>query len=90
MPATLKSEIAHYVGKGFQVRGQDAESAALVKPKRFSLLWFFAGFGIFYLPWYVAKRDESIYIWQDEQGLHSRGGKWTLGSMVRKRMVGYK
>jgi hypothetical protein len=51
-----------YVRKGFRVLSQTEHWAQLVKPKRFSLVWFFLGFGIFYLPYYLAKRDKTIYL----------------------------
>jgi len=61
-PETLQAEINQYVRKGYQVVSQTETTAQLVKPKRFSLVWFFLFFGIFYLPYYIAKRDKTVYL----------------------------
>lgn len=58
----LQREIGRYVRKGFRVMSQTETTAQLLKPKKFSLIWFFLLLGIFYLPFYIAKKDKSIYL----------------------------
>jgi hypothetical protein len=59
---TLDEAVLKHVRKGYRVMAQTDHSAQLVKPKQFSLIWFFLGFGIFYLPYYLAKRDRTLYL----------------------------
>jgi hypothetical protein len=62
MVASLDDAIRRHVGKGYHILSQTDHSAQLLKPKRFSLVWFFLGFGIFYLPYYLGKRDRTVYL----------------------------
>lgn len=70
----LQREINGYLKRGFRVVSQTETSAQLLKPKVFSLLWaflWFLGFGIgiiVYIIWYMAKRDETVYIEVDDKG----------------------
>lgn len=69
----LQREINKYIRQGYRVISQTNTTAQLVRPKRFSCLWFFINlillFGwIFYLLWYWSKRDEQIYIEVDING----------------------
>jgi len=84
--ASLQSEIAHYVGQGFQVTSQTADSAALVKPKKFSLLAFFLMLGVFYLPFYAAKKPETVYLRLEGDRVKRSGGKWSLGRLAAEKM----
>ena len=64
----LQHEINSYVKNGFRVISQTDTTAQLLKPKKFSLLWavfwfLILVFGlIIYLFYYLAKKDEQIYI----------------------------
>jgi hypothetical protein len=64
----LQHEIKSYVKNGFRVISQTETTAQLLKPKNFSLLWAVFWFLIFvfgliiYLFYYLAKRDDQIYI----------------------------
>jgi hypothetical protein len=64
----LQHEINSYVKKGFRVISQTDTTTQLLKPKKFSLLWavfwfLVLVFGlIIYLFYYLAKKDEQIYI----------------------------
>ena len=65
--AILDREVAKYVERGFRVISRTDATAQLVKPKSFSMLWFFIlmftliGWG-FYVVYYLAKKDETIYL----------------------------
>ncbi len=67
-PKNLKGQIRELIGKGYVVVSQDATSAQLVRKKTFSFLiaflsLFVFGFGfLLYLIWYLAKRDDLIYL----------------------------
>ena len=67
--AILQREIAQYAGQGYVIVSQMGYSAQLRKPKKFSLLWsifwliFGLGIGfVIYILYYLAKRDELIYV----------------------------
>ncbi len=69
----LQREINKYIRQDYRVISQTDTTAQLVRPKRFSCLWFliwaFLLIGwIFYLAWYLTKRDEQIYIEVDING----------------------
>jgi hypothetical protein len=63
----LDKEVRKYVGQGYRVVARTDTTAQLVKPKKFSLFWFLVwallivGW-IFYVAWYLAKRDETVYL----------------------------
>jgi hypothetical protein len=59
---SLDEGIAHFVERGYRVVSQTDRSAQLVKPKTFSLFACLVLFGIFYLPFYLAKRDDIVYL----------------------------
>lgn len=93
MPATLQSEIARYAGKGYRVISQTPDSAQLVKPKKFSIVAFvlllLLGIfpGVLYFAWYMAKKDETIYLYVESDGrVQRKGGKWTLGGAIAERV----
>ena len=72
--AILQQEINKYVKQDYRVVSQTDTTAQLVRPKKFScliallaLLIVVIGF-IIYLIYYVAKRDDQIYIEVDENG----------------------
>lgn len=64
----LQHEINSYVKKGFRVISQTDTTAQLVKPKKFSLLWAIIWLLVLiigllvYIFYYMAKKDEQIYI----------------------------
>ncbi len=58
----LADHVAYYVRQGYRVLSQTDASTQLVKPKQFSLVWFFLMLGVFYIPWYVAKKDKAVYL----------------------------
>jgi hypothetical protein len=71
----LQAEINRYIGRGFRVLNQTDTTAQLVRPKKFSLLWFIIwlilGLGVgalIYAGWYMAKRDEQVYLTVDADG----------------------
>lgn len=74
----LQREIAAYLGRGFIVQSQTDTTAQLIKRKKFSFLWallWTLAFGIgliIYIFWYMAKRDQSVYLSVDEAGRVSR------------------
>lgn len=88
----LQDRINRYVGKGYRVVSQTPESAQLVKPKRFSLVWFVVGLllglvpGLIYVGWYMRKRDEQVYLYLEGGEVREKGGKWTLGGQLAKAM----
>lgn len=65
----LQREINARVKKGWIVQTQTDTAAQLIKPKKFSWLWFILLLGIIYLVYYIVlKRDEKLYLTVDEQG----------------------
>lgn len=72
--AILEREIAKWSKRGYQVVSQTLTTAQLVRPKRFSCLaatlWtLLLGIGlIFYLFYYMGKKDDIIYLSIDERG----------------------
>lgn len=66
--ALLQREILRYVRQGYRVVSQTDTAAQLVKPKRFSLLWFFILLGILYVPFYLFARDRQAYLEVDANG----------------------
>ena len=63
----LDREIARYIQEGFRVLSRTDTTAQLVKPKTFSLVWFLIWMllligWLFYVAYYLAKRDETIYL----------------------------
>ena len=73
----LSNEIAKYARTGYQVVTRTETSAQLIKPKEFSfvaaVLWFLLfGIGLLiYLFYYMAKRDQAVYLVISKQGLIS-------------------
>lgn len=72
--ALLQREISSYVSRGFRVVSQTQITAQLVKPKKFSclvaiicLILAVLPF-ILYLLYYLAKRDETVYLEVNPQG----------------------
>ncbi len=63
----LNREIENYVRRGYRVLSRTDTTAQLVKPKVFSCLWFLlwalllVGW-IFYIAWYLSKRDETVHL----------------------------
>lgn len=89
MAKTLQEEIVHYSQRGFHVTSQTERQASLVKPKKFSLFWFFVGFGILYLPFCVAKRDETLLLYIDDDGeVRRAGGRFTVANWLLRRYQG--
>lgn len=64
----LAKEIQRYIKQGYRVVSQTETTAQLVRPRRFSCLaatlWtLLFGIGlIFYLFWYLGKKDDTIYL----------------------------
>lgn len=67
----MDSAIAPYIRKGYRVASQTRTSANLVRPKKFSFLAFFLLLlfgvvpGLVYFAWYLAKKDKSVYLYND-------------------------
>ncbi len=69
----LQNAIQGYLTRGWRVVSQTDTTAQLIKPKQFSfltfvLLFFACGLGIIYAAWFMAKRDQSVYIHVNEWG----------------------
>jgi hypothetical protein len=65
----LQDRVNKYIRDGYRVVSQSPTTAQLVRPKKFSLffflLWLIVGLGfgaLVYIGWYMAKRDEQIYL----------------------------
>jgi hypothetical protein len=92
---TLAEEVADYAGRGFIIEHHTDTAAQLRKPKSFSALTFlaltcvFVVPGVLYLVAYLGRSDELIYLYVDHSGhVRRRGGKWTLGSWIGRRVSG--
>lgn len=83
--AALQNSIATYLAQGYRVVSQTDTTAQLVKPKQFSCLLaaigaalFWTGFGLLFLVgyviYYLASKDQQIYIMVDEYGTVSGSG----------------
>lgn len=72
--AILDRVIAAYSQRGYRIVARTATSAQLARPKPFSCVWAFIwflllGFGLLiYLFYYLAKRDDLIWLEVDEVG----------------------
>lgn len=77
----LDVEIARYAAEGFRIVSRTGTSAQLVKPKQFNFwlaLFFLIGLGwvfgigvillIIYVLYYIAKREEQVYLAVDPGG----------------------
>ncbi len=66
--APLQEHVNWYVHQGYRVASQTENSAQLVKPKQFSLIWALLwllvfGVGILiYVFYYMAKKDKTVYL----------------------------
>jgi hypothetical protein len=72
--AALQARINFYVGMGYRVISQTDTTAQLVRPKRFSLVWFLIWLllligWLFYLFYHLfLKREIQVYLSVDELG----------------------
>jgi hypothetical protein len=72
--AILDKEVEKYAERGFRVVAGTDTTAQLVKPKTYSFLWAFIWFLflivglLLYILWYMAKKDEQVYLTVDEKG----------------------
>lgn len=64
----LQARIQDAIARGYRVVSQTDTTAQLVKGKKFSVWMFLLFFGIFYLPYYWAKRERTLYVSVDEWG----------------------
>jgi hypothetical protein len=92
---TLAQEVAYYAGQGFVIEHATDTAAQLRKPKSFSVFAFLALTCLFVVPGavyllaYLGRSDELIYLHTDGDGrVRRRGGKWTLGSWMARRVSG--
>lgn len=92
-PKDLKAQIKELTSKGYVVTVQDTTTAQLVRRKQFSCLvatlsFFFFGIGFFiYLFYFLAQRDETIYLdlstqeydpnWKAKEDLAKK--RWRIG-----------
>lgn len=95
-PKDLKAQIKELTSKGYAVTVQDATTAQLMRRKQFSCLiatlsFFFFGIGFFlYLFYFLAQRDETIYLdlstqeydsnWKAKQDLANK--RWRMGAVA--------
>lgn len=70
----LDREVRRYRHAGFALISRTDRSVQLVREKRFSLVWFFIGLGILYLPWYMAKGDDAVVLELQPNGSVKRRG----------------
>jgi len=73
--AALQGAINRYTGKGWRVVSETDDTAQLIKPKRFSIMWFLLWLllavlpGVLYLVYHFGvKRDTQMYLRVDERG----------------------
>ena len=70
----LQREVQKYIKDGWRVQSSTPTTAQLVKPKRFSFLFFVILLilmvlpAILYVVWFAVKRDEAVYLSIDEYG----------------------
>lgn len=74
----LQHEVQKYIKDGWRVQSSTPTTAQLVKPKRFSFLFFVILLilmvlpAILYVVWFAVKRDEAVYLSVDENGKITR------------------
>ena len=87
----LDREIQHWIGRGYHVVSTTQSGlVTLRKPKKFSLVLFFLFLGVFYIPFYLAARDQHVSLWIDEDGqARRRGGRRTVIQIIRDRADGH-
>ncbi len=72
-PLTLSEVIGEYVAVGYQVRALTPSTASLVRPRAFNVWLCVLLLGILYIPFYMGKRDEVIFLDQRDGTVHSTG-----------------
>lgn len=76
--AVLEREVQSYVKKGYRVMSRTDITAQLVKPKHFSFILAIILLIIMVLPfflyllWYLAAKDQTVYLSVDDKGKISR------------------
>ncbi len=74
MAENLRGEIDRRVRQGYRVVSETETSAQLIKPKVFSFVWafvwfLFLGVGVLvYIFYYMAKKDQTVYLRVTEGG----------------------
>ncbi len=63
----LQNAVGAYLGSGYRVISQTSDTAQLLKPKEFSCL-FAILFNLFYVFYYLSKKDKTVYIQVDNFG----------------------
>lgn len=66
----LRFQVEHYASQGYRVVSQTAQGTQLVKPKKFSFIWFLVWFlflpplfgGLLYAGYYASKRDRQVFL----------------------------
>jgi hypothetical protein len=74
---------------GYHVVSQTETSAQLVKPRKFSRLGFFLLLGVFYLPFYLAKRDKTVYLYLEDGEVPRKGGSRRVGRIIANKVRGH-
>lgn len=85
-PRDLKAQIQKAISCGYHVMSQTATTAQLVRKKEFSCLFavlslFFFGIGfLFYIFYYLAKKDDAIYL-----DIETQPSKEEMREMMKKQ-----
>jgi len=71
----MEEEIVNYLKKGYRIICRSEKWAQLWQPRRFSYGWFFTMFilffgfgGLIYGGYYLAKREEAVYLRLEPDG----------------------
>lgn len=84
---SLNDAIAEYVPIGYQVRALTPTSAALVKPKTFDVWLCVLLLGIIYIPFYLAKREETVFIEERNGEVRTSVGPATSGASLNPTLL---
>ena len=87
--AILEKVIAYYVRHGYRVVARTDVSAQLVKPKEFSFLLAMVSLLVAYLLYYLAKKDQTLYVFVTEEGkvrITNRWGREYVVDLAARRL----
>jgi hypothetical protein len=85
---TLDQAVAYALQHGYKLQHRNEKSARMIRPKKFSILWFILLGFIPYLLWYgLVQRDKQVYIEVDRSGVpYVDGRKYKLKELQPKGM----
>ena len=66
--AALQQAIGEYLRQGYRVLSQTDSTAQLVRPKKFSVVWFLLTVGFYLFYHILVKKERQVYLQVDASG----------------------